>query len=84
MPLEDPYSYAVIDPSGAAVGITTLMDIRPGARSVEVGHIVYSPALQRTPRGRLLTRLAWQHLRLEAPPLQDSQPGLFDADEPDA
>ena len=28
--LEDPYSYAVIDPSGAAVGIATLMEIRPG------------------------------------------------------
>jgi len=49
--LEDPYSYAVIDPSGAAVGIATLMEIRPAARSIEVGHIVYSPALQRTPLG---------------------------------
>ena len=34
--------------------------------------------LQRTPRGRLLTRLAWQHLRLEPPPCADGQPGLFD------
>jgi RimJ/RimL family protein N-acetyltransferase len=49
--LEDPYSYAVIEPSGKAVGIATLMEIRPAARSVEVGHIVYSPALQRTPLG---------------------------------
>jgi RimJ/RimL family protein N-acetyltransferase len=65
-PLADPYSYAVIDPSGRAVGITTLMEIRPPARSVEVGHIVYSPALQRTPLGTeaqyLLTRYAFETL----------------------
>ena len=32
-----------------AVGIATLMEIRPAMRVIEVGHIVYSPALQRTP-----------------------------------
>jgi RimJ/RimL family protein N-acetyltransferase len=66
VPLQDPYSYAVIDPAGAAVGIATLMDIRPAARSVEVGHIVYSPALQRTPLGTevqyLLARYAFETL----------------------
>ena len=64
--LEDPYSYAVIDRSGNAVGIATLMDIRAAARSVEVGHIVYSPALQRTPLGTevqyLLARYAFETL----------------------
>ena len=49
--LTDPYSYAVINVSGHCVGIATLMEIRPEARSIEVGHIVYSPALQRTPLG---------------------------------
>jgi RimJ/RimL family protein N-acetyltransferase len=49
--LEDPYSYAIIDPSGCAVGIATLMEIRPAMRVIEVGHIVYSPALMRTPLG---------------------------------
>ena len=49
LPLDDPYSYAVVEPSGRAVGIATLMEIRPAMRVVEVGHIVYSPALQRTP-----------------------------------
>ncbi len=66
VPLEDPYSYAVINPSGAAVGIATLMDIRPAARSVEVGHIVYSPSLQHTPLGTevqyLLARYAFETL----------------------
>ena len=49
LPLDDPYCYAVVEPSGRAVGISTLMEIRPAMRVVEVGHIVYSPALQRTP-----------------------------------
>jgi RimJ/RimL family protein N-acetyltransferase len=47
--LDDPYSYAVVDKSGDAIGIATLMEIRPAMRSIEVGHIVYSPSLQRTP-----------------------------------
>ena len=41
--------YAVIDDSGRAVGILSLMEIRPAMRVIEVGNIVYSPALQRTP-----------------------------------
>jgi RimJ/RimL family protein N-acetyltransferase len=47
--LEDPYSYAIVEPDGRAVGIATLMEIRPAMRAIEVGNIVYSPALQRTP-----------------------------------
>src|SRR5262249_42043535 len=46
--LEDPYSYAVVAPDGRAVGIATLMEIRPAMRVIEIGNIVYSPALQRT------------------------------------
>jgi RimJ/RimL family protein N-acetyltransferase len=64
--LDDPYSYAVIDAAGAAVGIATLMEIRPAMRSIEVGHIVYSPALQRTPLGTeaqyLLARYVFETL----------------------
>jgi RimJ/RimL family protein N-acetyltransferase len=64
--LDDPYSYAIVEASGEAVGISTLMEIRPGARSVEVGHIVYSPALQRVPLGTeaqfLLMRYAFETL----------------------
>ena len=48
--LLDPYSYAVIDKtSDRAVGIVTLMEIRPSARVIEIGNIVYSPTLKRTP-----------------------------------
>jgi RimJ/RimL family protein N-acetyltransferase len=67
LPLEDPYSYAIVEPSGRAVGIATLMEIRPAMRVIEVGHIVYSPALQRTPLGTeaqyLLARYAFETLR---------------------
>lgn len=45
----DPYAYAVVDfASGRALGIVTLMEIRPAMRVIEMGSIVYSPALQRT------------------------------------
>jgi RimJ/RimL family protein N-acetyltransferase len=64
--LQDPYAYAIIDTAGHAVGIATLMDIRPVHRSIEVGHIVYSPALQKTPLGTeaqyLLARYAFETL----------------------
>jgi RimJ/RimL family protein N-acetyltransferase len=48
---EDPYAYAIIDLRGEAVGYFTLMEIRPAMRVIEVGHVLYSPALQRTPLG---------------------------------
>jgi len=64
--LDDPYSYAIIDRSSHAVGIATLMEIRPPMRVIEVGNILYSPALQRTPLGTeaqyLLARYAFEAL----------------------
>ncbi|MBV8790805.1 MAG: GNAT family N-acetyltransferase [Pseudolabrys sp.] len=66
IPLTDPYSYAIVDKAGRAVGIATLMEIRPAHRSIEVGHIVYSPALQKTPLGTeaqyLLAKYAFETL----------------------
>ncbi len=66
LPLEDPYSYAIVDRAGRAVGIATLMEIRPAMRVCEVGHIVYSPALQRSPLGTeaqyLIARYAFETL----------------------
>jgi RimJ/RimL family protein N-acetyltransferase len=47
--ITDPFSYAVIDTAGRALGIITLMSVRPEMRVIEVGHILLSPALQRTP-----------------------------------
>jgi RimJ/RimL family protein N-acetyltransferase len=64
--LADPYSYAVVDPAGRAVGIVALMEIRPVQRVMEVGHIVYAPCLQRTRLGTeaqfLLARYAFETL----------------------
>ena len=47
----DPYAYAIIDVSGRAIGYFTLLRIVPEHRVIEVGHVLYSPALQRTPLG---------------------------------
>jgi RimJ/RimL family protein N-acetyltransferase len=62
----DPYGYAIIDSSGRALGYFTLMEIRPAMRVIEVGHVLYSPALQRTPLGTeaqyLLARYAFETL----------------------
>jgi RimJ/RimL family protein N-acetyltransferase len=47
----DPYAYAIIDAADRAVGYLTLLRIVPEHRVIEVGHVLYSPALQRTPLG---------------------------------
>jgi RimJ/RimL family protein N-acetyltransferase len=64
--LDDPYSYAIVDNTGRALGIATLMEIRPAMRVIEVGHIVYAPALMRTPLGTeaqyMLARYAFEAL----------------------
>ena len=47
--LTDPLSYAVVDQaSGKAVGVLTLMEIRPAAGVIEIGHIFFAPVLQKT------------------------------------
>ena len=48
--LTDPMYFAIIDrASGKALGCATLMEIRPANGVIEVGHIFFSPALQKTP-----------------------------------
>ena len=63
---DDPYAYAIVDRSDRAVGYLTLMEIRPEMRVIEVGHVLYSPALQRTPLGTetqyLLARYVFETL----------------------
>jgi RimJ/RimL family protein N-acetyltransferase len=58
--------YAVANADGRAVGILSLMEIRPAMRVIEVGNIVYSPALQRTPLATeaqyLIARYAFETL----------------------
>lgn len=45
----DPYPYAILDTASRALGFMALMRIEPTMRVIEVGHVVYSPDLQRTP-----------------------------------
>jgi RimJ/RimL family protein N-acetyltransferase len=46
---DDPLFYAILDrPTGNAVGVASYLRITPESGSIEVGHIQYSPALQRT------------------------------------
>jgi RimJ/RimL family protein N-acetyltransferase len=63
---EDPYAYAIVDASDRAVGFFTLLRIEPAMRVVEVGHVMYSPTLQRTPLGTeaqyLLARYVFETL----------------------
>jgi len=62
----DPHAYAIVDPSDRAVGYFTLLRIEPAMRVIEVGHVLYSPALQRTPLGTeaqyLLARYVFEEL----------------------
>ena len=47
---DDPLFYAIVDlASGEAVGVASYLRIIPSSGSIEVGHINYSPLLQRTP-----------------------------------
>src|SRR5262245_15260395 len=47
---EDPLFYAIVDrASGLAVGRAALMRIEPAHRVIEVGSILFTPTLQRTP-----------------------------------
>ena len=48
---DDPYAFAIIDLADRAVGYVTLLRIVPQMRVIEVGHVLYSPTLQRTPLG---------------------------------
>ena len=63
---EDPYAYTIIDTADRAVGYVTLLRIVPDMRVIEVGHVLYSPALQRTPLGTetqyLLARYVFETL----------------------
>jgi RimJ/RimL family protein N-acetyltransferase len=46
----DPLFHAIVDTAtGKAVGVASYLRINPAIGSIEVGHINYSPSLQRTP-----------------------------------
>jgi len=46
---DDPLFYAIVDPgTNAAIGIASYLRILPAMGSIEIGHLCYSPLLQRT------------------------------------
>jgi RimJ/RimL family protein N-acetyltransferase len=63
---DDPYAYVIVDAADRAVGYFTLLRIVPAMRVIEVGHVLYSPSLQRTPLGTeaqyLLARYVFETL----------------------
>jgi RimJ/RimL family protein N-acetyltransferase len=63
---EDPLFFAILDATGRAVGHATYMRVTPEHRVIEVGNILYTPALQRTPGGTeamyLMARHAFEDL----------------------
>lgn len=59
---DDPLFYAIVaNDSGRALGLTSYLRITPGHGAVEIGHLAYSPALQRTPMATEATTLLLQH-----------------------
>ncbi len=58
---EDPLLFAILDKSGRAVGHATYMRIDPANRVIEVGNILYTPALMRTPAGTEAMYLMAKH-----------------------
>ncbi len=58
----DPLFYAVVDPAtNSATGVASYLRIDPGSGSIEVGHINYSPRLQRTPAATEAMFLMMKH-----------------------
>jgi len=72
---------------GGPVGIETiaagLSEPRDAIEDIIEPYMIQQGFLQRTPRGRVLTAVAWQHMGLTAPSeaVQQSQFGLFMEDE---
>ena len=59
----DPVFYAILDrKSGAAAGYASYLRIEPAHRVIEVGHITYTPALQRTRGGTEAMYLMARHV----------------------
>jgi RimJ/RimL family protein N-acetyltransferase len=60
--LTDPLAYAVVDAaSGKALGVLTLMEIRPAHGNIEIGHIFFAPVLQKTRAATEAIYLAMRH-----------------------
>lgn len=58
----DPLFFAIVDPaSGEAIGVASYLRITPSSGSLEVGHLHFSPKLQRTPAATEAMFLMMRH-----------------------
>ena len=58
----DPLFFAIVDPlSGEAIGVASYLRITPASGSIEVGHLNFSPKLQRTPAATEAMYLMMRH-----------------------
>jgi holliday junction DNA helicase RuvB len=85
----DKASRAVLDAicrrfSGGPVGLSTLaISVSEPAETVEdvyEPYLIQQGLLMRTPRGRVATPAAYEHMGMIAPPAAPTAPGLFDTD----
>ncbi|MEZ5823754.1 MAG: Holliday junction branch migration DNA helicase RuvB [Geminicoccaceae bacterium] len=67
-------------PAGIETLAAALSEQRDTLEETVEPYLLQQGLLQRTPRGRLLTRAAWQHLGLVAPVRSEGQSSLFDED----
>ncbi len=63
---EDPQFFAIVDASGLGVGVASYLRIDPAMGVIEVGHLAFSPALQKRPAATeamyLMMRRAFEEL----------------------
>jgi RimJ/RimL family protein N-acetyltransferase len=57
----DPRFFAIEGPDGAPLGFLSFLRIEPEHRVIEVGHIAFGPALQRTPAATEAIHLVARH-----------------------
>lgn len=64
--LDDPLFHAIVTPEHGAVGLASYLRIEPAVGVIEIGHLAFSPRLQRTPAATealfLLLRRAFDEL----------------------
>lgn len=59
---DDPLLFALVDPDGRTLGHACLMRIDAANRVIEIGNILYAPALQRTPAATEAMALFARHV----------------------
>ena len=69
---------------GGPVGLThmsaALQEEKDSIEEIIEPYLIQIGFLNRTPRGRTATRLAYEHFRISPPQQQQTRPGLFDAE----